>query len=93
VDKYCFRAPYVSALLRHGLGVSNAHVRIGGGDVAWTLGDPSFRLPASQRMLHSMSVPACSQQSMSCLHSVIQAFSHIEIRPRCMSLRAASVQE
>ena len=39
VEEYCFRAPYVTALLRHGLGVVETQVRIGSGDVAWTLGE------------------------------------------------------
>lgn len=38
VDSYCFRAPYVAALLQHGLAVSDANVHIGSGNVAWTLG-------------------------------------------------------
>lgn len=39
VEQYCFRAPYVTALLRHGLHVAEAQVHIGSGDVAWTLGE------------------------------------------------------
>lgn len=39
VEQYCFRAPYVVALLRQGLGVAESQVHIGSGDMAWTLGE------------------------------------------------------
>jgi len=38
VEQYCFRAPYITEMLRQGLGISAQQIRIGGGDVAWTLG-------------------------------------------------------
>ncbi|CAM6102980.1 unnamed protein product [Calypogeia fissa] len=38
IDRYCFRAPYVAALLRHGLHLRDEQVAIGSGDFAWTLG-------------------------------------------------------
>ena len=39
VDKYCFRAPYVAALLRRGLGLhDDAPYHVEAGNVAWTLG-------------------------------------------------------
>lgn len=38
VDQYCFRAPYVAALLRQGLHLHDDQVTIGPGDFAWTLG-------------------------------------------------------
>ena len=38
VEQYCFRAPYITEMLRQGLGVSAQQIRIGGGEVAWTLG-------------------------------------------------------
>lgn len=41
VDRYCFRAPYVAALLRDGLGLADdSGYHIEGGGVAWTLGAP-----------------------------------------------------
>ena len=48
VEQYCFRAPYLTALLRAGLGVPEPQVRIGSGDVAWTLG--AHPVPASLRL-------------------------------------------
>ena len=47
VEQYCFRAPYIAALLRRGLRVDEAHIRIGSGDVAWTLGAGHAQKPAS----------------------------------------------
>ncbi|XP_073396863.1 probable apyrase 7 isoform X2 [Physcomitrium patens] len=38
IDQYCFRAPYVAALLRQGLHLRDDQVTIGSGDFAWTLG-------------------------------------------------------
>jgi hypothetical protein len=38
IDQYCFRAPYVTALLRQGLHLRDDQVTIGSGDFAWTLG-------------------------------------------------------
>lgn len=38
VDQYCFRAPYVVALLRHGLHLQDDQIVVGSGDFAWTLG-------------------------------------------------------
>ncbi|KAK9840645.1 hypothetical protein WJX81_006647 [Elliptochloris bilobata] len=38
MDHYCFRAPYVAALLRDGLGVPGERVTVGSGREAWTLG-------------------------------------------------------
>ncbi|KAL4451373.1 hypothetical protein ABPG77_009445 [Micractinium sp. CCAP 211/92] len=38
VEDYCFRAPYIAALVRHGLLLRDEQLRIGGGDVGWTLG-------------------------------------------------------
>jgi hypothetical protein len=38
IDQYCFRAPYIAALLRQGLHLRDDQVTIGSGDFAWTLG-------------------------------------------------------
>ncbi|PSC71682.1 putative apyrase 7 [Micractinium conductrix] len=38
VEDYCFRAPYIAALVSDGLLLSDSQLRIGGGDVGWTLG-------------------------------------------------------
>lgn len=38
VDRYCFRAPYVVALLRQGLHLQDDQITVGSGDFAWTLG-------------------------------------------------------
>ena len=38
IDRYCFRAPYVVALLRQGLHLHDDQVTVGSGDFAWTLG-------------------------------------------------------
>ncbi|KAK9807631.1 hypothetical protein WJX72_004780 [[Myrmecia] bisecta] len=38
VDRYCFRVPYVTKLLREGLGVPESQIQIGSGREGWTLG-------------------------------------------------------
>eukprot|EP01018_Ginkgo_biloba_P008846 Gb_31598 [translate_table: standard] len=38
VEQYCFRAPYVVALLRDGLHIKGEQISIGSGSVTWTLG-------------------------------------------------------
>ncbi|EFJ20885.1 hypothetical protein SELMODRAFT_443766 [Selaginella moellendorffii] len=38
IDRYCFRAPYVVALLREGLHLRDEQVTVGPGDVTWTQG-------------------------------------------------------
>ena len=51
VDKYCFRAPYVAALLRRGLGLPDGSAyHVDGGSVAWTLGAPPSLLKPYHRV-------------------------------------------
>lgn len=38
IEQYCFRSPYVSALLRDGLHLQDNQIQIGSGDFSWTLG-------------------------------------------------------
>lgn len=38
IEQYCFRSPYVTALLRDGLHLQDAQIQIGSGDFSWTLG-------------------------------------------------------
>lgn len=38
IEQYCFRSPYVTALLRDGLHLRDAQIQIGSGDFSWTLG-------------------------------------------------------
>eukprot|EP00271_Cylindrocystis_brebissonii_P021331 TRINITY_DN7533_c0_g2_i1.p1 TRINITY_DN7533_c0_g2~~TRINITY_DN7533_c0_g2_i1.p1 ORF type:complete len:1181 (+),score=175.97 TRINITY_DN7533_c0_g2_i1:1123-4665(+) len=38
VDRNCFRAPYIASLIRDGLHLSDDQVKVGSGDVGWTLG-------------------------------------------------------
>lgn len=38
IEQYCFRSPYVTALLREGLHLQDAQIQIGSGDFSWTLG-------------------------------------------------------
>ncbi|GBG76667.1 hypothetical protein CBR_g22884 [Chara braunii] len=38
LDRYCFRAPYVVALLKEGLGLRQDQITVGSGDMGWTLG-------------------------------------------------------
>lgn len=38
IEQYCFRSPYVVALLREGLHLHDNQIQIGSGDFAWTLG-------------------------------------------------------
>ncbi|PRW21038.1 putative apyrase 7 [Chlorella sorokiniana] len=38
LEDYCFRAPYIARLLRHGLLLQDEQLRIGSGDMGWTLG-------------------------------------------------------
>ncbi|XP_057981580.1 probable apyrase 7 [Malania oleifera] len=38
IEQYCFRAPYVTLLLREGLHITDSHVIIGSGSISWTLG-------------------------------------------------------
>ncbi|KAG0616143.1 hypothetical protein M758_5G093100 [Ceratodon purpureus] len=38
IEQYCFRSPYVTALLRDGLHLQDSQIQIGSGDFSWTLG-------------------------------------------------------
>ncbi|AQK86566.1 Putative nucleoside phosphatase GDA1/CD39 family protein [Zea mays] len=38
VEQYCFRAPYISSLLREGLQIKDSQVIIGSGSITWTHG-------------------------------------------------------
>jgi hypothetical protein len=38
IEQYCFRSPYVTALLRDGLHLQDNQIQIGSGDFSWTLG-------------------------------------------------------
>ncbi|KAJ1690629.1 hypothetical protein LUZ63_014784 [Rhynchospora breviuscula] len=38
IEQYCFRAPYITSLLREGLQIEDSQVVIGSGSVTWTLG-------------------------------------------------------
>ncbi|KAL0038169.1 hypothetical protein WJX79_005885 [Trebouxia sp. C0005] len=38
VDRYCFRVPYITQLLREGLGLPESQISIGSGKEGWTLG-------------------------------------------------------
>ncbi|XP_074572010.1 putative apyrase 7 [Curcuma longa] len=38
IEQYCFRAPYVTSLLRDGLHIKDKQVVIGAGSITWTLG-------------------------------------------------------
>lgn len=38
IEQYCFRAPYITALLREGLQIKDNQVIIGSGSITWTLG-------------------------------------------------------
>lgn len=38
IEQYCFRAPYIVALLREGLHITDGNVIIGSGSITWTLG-------------------------------------------------------
>lgn len=38
IEQYCFRSPYVTALLRDGLHLKDTQIQIGSGDFSWTLG-------------------------------------------------------
>jgi hypothetical protein len=54
VDQYCFRAPYVGALLRQGLHLCDDQVTIGSGDFAWTLGAALWEAGAKWSKLDSI---------------------------------------
>ncbi|XP_019446949.1 PREDICTED: probable apyrase 7 isoform X2 [Lupinus angustifolius] len=38
IEQYCFRAPYISSLLREGLHITDKHITVGSGSITWTLG-------------------------------------------------------
>ena len=38
IEQYCFRAPYITSLLREGLQIKDNQVIIGSGSITWTLG-------------------------------------------------------
>lgn len=38
IEQYCFRAPYVTSLLREGLHIMDDHITVGSGSITWTLG-------------------------------------------------------
>lgn len=38
IEQYCFRAPYVTSLLREGLHITDDHITVGSGSITWTLG-------------------------------------------------------
>ncbi|XP_028792280.1 probable apyrase 7 [Neltuma alba] len=38
IEQYCFRAPYITSLLREGLHIMDNHITVGSGSITWTLG-------------------------------------------------------
>ncbi|BAT99827.1 hypothetical protein LR48_Vigan06g065000 [Vigna angularis] len=38
IDQYCFRAPYITSLLREGLHINDNQISVGSGSITWTLG-------------------------------------------------------
>lgn len=38
IEQYCFRAPYITSLLREGLHITDSHITVGSGSITWTLG-------------------------------------------------------
>ncbi|RMZ52293.1 hypothetical protein APUTEX25_001683 [Auxenochlorella protothecoides] len=50
VEHYCFRAPYVRALLRRGLGLEDRAVHVGRDGAGWPLGVALVRAPTALRL-------------------------------------------
>ncbi|XP_061355137.1 probable apyrase 7 [Gastrolobium bilobum] len=38
IEQYCFRAPYITSLLREGLHITDGQITVGSGSITWTLG-------------------------------------------------------
>ncbi|CAL5188308.1 unnamed protein product [Lathyrus oleraceus] len=38
IEQYCFRAPYITSLLREGLRINDNQISVGSGSITWTLG-------------------------------------------------------
>lgn len=38
IEQYCFRAPYITSLLREGLHINDNQITVGSGNITWTLG-------------------------------------------------------
>ncbi|XP_057448864.1 probable apyrase 7 [Lotus japonicus] len=38
IEQYCFRAPYITSLLREGLHINDNQISVGSGSITWTLG-------------------------------------------------------
>eukprot|EP00897_Mesotaenium_endlicherianum_P009522 jgi/Mesen1/8599/ME000005S08564 len=57
LDRYCFRAPYVVALLRDGLGLADRQVSVGEGSMGWTLGAALYEGGAVKALRHQKPNP------------------------------------